>query len=207
MAKIRAAYPGVHTARSIIMSMSGMPAIWVIATALIPVPAPSTIQTHATTMTATSAATTTKRSRRSTASRTVGSVAVIAVPGNAIRGGRIFVHIRRSCVAGRSDSEPAHCLRRGTAEATGFKVRASSPSASASPARRGIGRSRCGRTTCWSPPAVSTRRPGFCLVREEPHRSFGRDLVGQYWELPLRPPGAEAGGDPVRSGKPPRAAV
>jgi GNAT superfamily N-acetyltransferase len=26
---------------------------------------------------------------------------------------------------------------------------------------------------------------GFRLVREEPHHSFGRDMVGQYWELQL----------------------
>ena len=26
---------------------------------------------------------------------------------------------------------------------------------------------------------------GFIMVREEPHHSFGRDLVGQYWELAL----------------------
>ncbi|HEX6232462.1 MAG TPA: helix-turn-helix domain-containing GNAT family N-acetyltransferase [Jiangellaceae bacterium] len=28
-------------------------------------------------------------------------------------------------------------------------------------------------------------RAGFTLVKEEPHRSFGHDLVGQYWHLPL----------------------
>jgi DNA-binding MarR family transcriptional regulator/N-acetylglutamate synthase-like GNAT family acetyltransferase len=29
-------------------------------------------------------------------------------------------------------------------------------------------------------------RRGFHLVKSEKHHSFGRDLVGQYWELPLR---------------------
>lgn len=28
-------------------------------------------------------------------------------------------------------------------------------------------------------------RAGYRLVREEPHRSFGHDLVGQFWELTL----------------------
>jgi GNAT superfamily N-acetyltransferase len=30
-------------------------------------------------------------------------------------------------------------------------------------------------------------REGFRLVDEERHQSFGHDLVGQYWELDLRP--------------------
>jgi DNA-binding MarR family transcriptional regulator/GNAT superfamily N-acetyltransferase len=30
-------------------------------------------------------------------------------------------------------------------------------------------------------------KAGFKLVKAEPHRSFGHELVGQYWELPLAP--------------------
>lgn len=30
------------------------------------------------------------------------------------------------------------------------------------------------------------RRAGFTLVAEKPHRSYGADLVGQDWRLPLR---------------------
>ena len=28
-------------------------------------------------------------------------------------------------------------------------------------------------------------KAGFRLVKEEPHRSFGRKLTGEYWELKL----------------------
>ena len=49
------------------------------------------------------------------------------------------------------------------------------------------------KITLWTDDVlVSARRiyqaAGFRLVREEPHRSFGRELVGQFWELSLIDP-------------------
>jgi GNAT superfamily N-acetyltransferase len=47
-----------------------------------------------------------------------------------------------------------------------------------------------GKLTLWTQSClVAARRiyqgAGFRLVRSEPHRSFGHDLVGEYWELAL----------------------
>ena len=74
------------------------------------------------------------------------------------------------------------------------------------PAARGLGigsrlvgecirfacQARYRKITLWTNDVLVSARhiyqaAGFRLVSEEPHRSFGRDLVGQFWELPLLP--------------------
>src|SRR5215467_5684490 len=86
------------------MSMSGIPAICVIATAVVPVPAPNTIQIQAAKITMTRAATTTQRSRRSTVSRTLVSETVDTALGRVVRGGQTFAYTRRNCEPFRSGS-------------------------------------------------------------------------------------------------------
>ena len=75
-------------------------------------------------------------------------------------------------------------------------------------------RARYHKITLWTNGVlVSARRiyqaAGFRLVKEEPHHSFGQDLVGQYWELALaarRLPNTahrDAAGASALFGKPP----
>jgi GNAT superfamily N-acetyltransferase len=48
------------------------------------------------------------------------------------------------------------------------------------------------KLTLWTNSVLESARGiyesrGFRLIREEPHHSYGKDLVGQNWELPLEP--------------------
>jgi len=64
----------------------------------------------------------------------------------------------------------------------------------------GFARSKGYRTlTLWTNDVLASARriyqaAGFRLVKEESHRSFGKDLVGQYWSLDLTAPGLEQAG-------------
>jgi hypothetical protein len=44
--------------------------------------------------------------------------------------------------------------------------------------------SDCGRESILAARVIYLRA-GFRKVREEPHQSFGKKLVGEYWELKL----------------------
>ena len=96
------------------------------------------------------------------------------------RVGSVFARARGRRRRRSSAFSSSSRMRAGLASASGW-----SRSASASRGRPAIARSRCGRRAFSSPRARFISRAGFKKAREEPHTSFGKKLVGEYWELQL----------------------
>ncbi len=64
-------------------------------------------------------------------------------------------------------------------------ARGSPTNASASPAAPATRRSRYGPTACSPQRATFIRKPAFRLMRSEKHRSWGRPVISEHWDLEL----------------------
>ena len=71
-------------------------------------------------------------------------------------------------------------------KARGLGLGGSSPmNASDSPVPPAIRRSRCGRTAISTLRATSMPKAGFKLMRSDKHKSWGKPVVSEHWDLAL----------------------